>query len=130
MGNCPVADCTRTQQLDGTQHHCQKLVTGATDCKTCANRELSHTGSPHWSEHMSISAVALTSETVIDRAWKQLRDEFADVFPDQLPPGLPPSREVDHKIELLPGSSPPSRPTYRLSAAELAELKKQIKAYK
>jgi hypothetical protein len=51
---------------------------------------------------------------------------YKDVFPDALPEGLPPSREVDHRIELIPGSSPPSRPTIRLSATELAELKKQL----
>lgn len=51
---------------------------------------------------------------------------YADVFPDNLPAGLPPSREVDHRIELIPGSTPPSRPTIRLSATELAELKKQL----
>ena len=51
---------------------------------------------------------------------------YADVFPDDLPPGLPPSREIDHRIELVPGATPPSRPTYRLSAAELTELKKQL----
>jgi hypothetical protein len=51
---------------------------------------------------------------------------YQDVFPSALPDGLPPSREVDHRIELIPGSSPPSRPTIRLSATELAELKKQL----
>ena len=50
---------------------------------------------------------------------------FKDVFPEDLPPGLPPSREVDFRIELTPGSTPPSRPTFRLSTPELAELKKQ-----
>jgi hypothetical protein len=48
------------------------------------------------------------------------------VFPDDLPAGLPPSREVDHKIELVPGATPQSRPTFRLSAFELAEMKKQL----
>ena len=51
---------------------------------------------------------------------------FRDVFPDQLPPGLPPSREVDHKIELVANSSPPSRPTFRMSESELVELKSQL----
>ena len=51
---------------------------------------------------------------------------FRDVFPDDLPPGLPPSREVDHKIELIAGAQPPSRPTFRMSARELEELKQQL----
>ena len=51
---------------------------------------------------------------------------YRDVFPETLPAGLPPSREVDHKIELVPGSSPPSRGLIRLSASELVELKKQL----
>ena len=41
---------------------------------------------------------------------------FRDVFPADLPNGLPPSRDVDHRIELVPGAVPPSRPTYRLSS--------------
>jgi hypothetical protein len=52
--------------------------------------------------------------------------KYRDVFPEALPEGLPPSREVDFGIELLPGSSPPSRPTFRQSASELDELKTQL----
>jgi len=62
----------------------------------------------------------------LDRIRKQVVDEYRDAFPDELPAGLPPSREVDHRIELVPNSQPPSRPTYRMSATELAELKKQL----
>lgn len=43
---------------------------------------------------------------------------FGDVFPDDLPDGLPPSREVDHPIEVIPGSKPVSKPAYRLSHSE------------
>jgi hypothetical protein len=57
---------------------------------------------------------------------KQMINKYHDVFPDELPPGLPPQREIDHKIELIPNSSPPSRPTYRMSSVELIELKKQL----
>jgi hypothetical protein len=57
---------------------------------------------------------------------KHLVEEFADVFPEDLPQKLPPRREVDHRIELEPGAVPPSRPTYRMSPAELDELKKQL----
>lgn len=62
----------------------------------------------------------------LQSARSSVMTSFKDVFPDELPPGLPPSREVDHRIELVPGAVPPSRPTYRLSATELAELKKQL----
>jgi hypothetical protein len=57
---------------------------------------------------------------------KQLLEEYQDVFPDELPKELPPSRSVDHKIEIVPGSKPPSRPTYKLSLSEMEELKRQL----
>ena len=55
-----------------------------------------------------------------------LLHEYADVFPSDLPTGLPPRRDIDHKIEVLPGSEPPSRATYKMSPKELDELKKII----
>ena len=52
--------------------------------------------------------------------------DFADVFPEKLPPGLPPKRGVDHRIELVENSQPPVNRTYKMSPAELDELKKQL----
>lgn len=52
--------------------------------------------------------------------------EFKDVFASELPNGLPPARAIDFEIELEPGHKPPSRPTYRLSSEELAELKSTL----
>lgn len=57
---------------------------------------------------------------------QELLEKYKDVFPDELPRCLPPSRSIDHKIELVPGSVPPSRPTYQLSLSEMDELKKQL----
>ena len=37
------------------------------------------------------------------------------------------SREVDHKIELVPNAQPPARAPYRMSPPELEELRKQLK---
>jgi hypothetical protein len=51
--------------------------------------------------------------------------EFLDVFSDDLP-GLPPDREVEFKIELIPGTAPISRRSYRMPPNELAELKIQL----
>ena len=80
---------------------------------------LSHSINSVTSAHSIESAsLAAASSAVIG--------EYRDVFPDALPIGLPPSREIDHRIELIPGSTPPSRPTYRQSASELAELKSQL----
>jgi len=42
------------------------------------------------------------------------------------PTGLPPSRAADHRIELIPASTPPSRSPYRLSQPELEELRRQL----
>jgi len=51
--------------------------------------------------------------------------EFPDVFPNDLH-GLPPDRDVEFKIELLPGTAPISRRPYRMPPNELAELKTQL----
>lgn len=57
---------------------------------------------------------------------QRVLSEYPDVFPPDLPKRVPPDREVDHRIELVPGSTPPCRPTYRMSPAELDELKRQL----
>jgi hypothetical protein len=51
--------------------------------------------------------------------------EFPDIFPDDLP-GLPLDRDVEFKIELLPGTTPISRRPYRMPPSELAKLKVQL----
>lgn len=57
---------------------------------------------------------------------KEIVEEFKDLFPEDLPRRLPPKREVDHKIELIPGQTPPSRAPYRMSPKEMKELKLQL----
>jgi hypothetical protein len=51
--------------------------------------------------------------------------DFSDVFPEELP-GMPPDTEVEFVIDLLPGTAPISKWTYRMSVEELKELKKQL----
>ena len=74
----------------------------------------------------SVSSATSLESASLAAASTDVIAEYHDVFPDALPHGLPPSRDVDHRIELVPGSIPPSRPTYRQSASELAELKSQL----
>ena len=57
---------------------------------------------------------------------QNLLDKYSDCFPDELPSDLPPKRLVNHEIDLEPGSSPPSRPAFRLSRPELDELQRQL----
>jgi deoxyuridine 5'-triphosphate nucleotidohydrolase len=55
-----------------------------------------------------------------------LLQEFHDVFPEELPPGLPPKRDIDHRIQLEAGSTPPWRPIYRMSPLELDAMRKEL----
>ncbi|XP_073279560.1 uncharacterized protein [Primulina huaijiensis] len=51
--------------------------------------------------------------------------DFPDVFPNEIP-GFPPQKEIDLSIELMPGTNPISRASYRLAPTELKELKEQL----
>ncbi|GJU96125.1 putative reverse transcriptase domain-containing protein [Tanacetum coccineum] len=52
--------------------------------------------------------------------------DFPVVFPDDLS-GLPPIREIEFRIELIPGATPVARSPYRLAPSELEELLGQLK---
>ncbi|GBG60334.1 hypothetical protein CBR_g4290 [Chara braunii] len=54
---------------------------------------------------------------------QQVVDQYADLM--QEPFGLP-NRPTKHHIELLPGAVPPTGRIYRMSLAELEELRKQL----
>jgi hypothetical protein len=58
----------------------------------------------------------------LDTLRESMFKEYTDVFPDSLPDGLPPSRAIDHKIELKPGSAPPTRANIRYSRADDAGI--------
>ena len=57
-----------------------------------------------------------------------LLNVYLDVLPQELPHSLPQKRAINHDIELVPGSSPPSQTPYRLAKPLMAELQKQITA--
>ncbi|GKB94509.1 hypothetical protein Tco_0980646, partial [Tanacetum coccineum] len=44
-----------------------------------------------------------------------------EVFPKELP-GLPPPRQVEFRIDLIPGAAPVARAPYRLAPSEMKEL--------
>nr|GFA62624.1 reverse transcriptase domain-containing protein [Tanacetum cinerariifolium] len=51
---------------------------------------------------------------------------FPEVFPEDLP-GLPPPRQVEFRIDLIPGATPVARAPYTLAPSELKELAEQVK---
>jgi hypothetical protein len=67
--------------------------------------------------------LSMENQSVIDRL--SVVNEFPEVFPDEIP-DVPPEREVEFSIDLVPGTKPVSMAPYRMSASELAELKKQL----
>ncbi|GJR99664.1 putative reverse transcriptase domain-containing protein [Tanacetum coccineum] len=51
--------------------------------------------------------------------------EFPDVFPEDLP-GIPPTRQVEFRIDLVPGATPIARAPYRLAPSKMKELAEQL----
>ncbi|KAI3825909.1 hypothetical protein L1987_07638 [Smallanthus sonchifolius] len=51
--------------------------------------------------------------------------DFPEVFPDDLP-GLPPVRQVEFRIDLIPGANPVAKAPYRLAPSEMQELASQL----
>nr|GEU84786.1 putative reverse transcriptase domain-containing protein [Tanacetum cinerariifolium] len=61
---------------------------------------------------------------------KRLKDlpvvqDFPEVFPKDLP-GIPPTRQVEFRIDLIPGDAPVARAPYRLAPSEMKELAEQL----
>ena len=51
----------------------------------------------------------------------QVVKEFIDVFPEDLP-GIPPERQVEFRIDLVPGAALVAKAPYRLAPSEMKEL--------
>ncbi|MCO5571025.1 hypothetical protein L7F22_024756 [Adiantum nelumboides] len=57
-------------------------------------------------------------------------NRFQDVFIDDIPREVPPKRgDDDHAIELIPGSSPPNKPPYRVLQAQQEEIMRQVNEF-
>ncbi|WVZ63695.1 hypothetical protein U9M48_013308 [Paspalum notatum var. saurae] len=70
--------------------------------------------------------VATVNATELDEIKKiPVVCDFPDVFPEELP-GLPPDRDVEFRIDLIPGTAPVSKRPYGMAPDELKELKIQL----
>ena len=84
---------------------------------------------PSIADSMKQSAVTMNDDKTQTQYPKEVQvilDDYANVFPRELPARLPPQRDLDHRIELVPGAEPPHRAPYRMSPKGLDELKKQL----
>ncbi|GKC08451.1 hypothetical protein Tco_1000061, partial [Tanacetum coccineum] len=52
--------------------------------------------------------------------------DFTEVFPEDLL-GLPSQRQVEFRIDLVPGAMPVTKSPYRLASSEMPELSEQIR---
>nr|ABA93974.2 retrotransposon protein, putative, Ty3-gypsy subclass [Oryza sativa Japonica Group] len=69
-------------------------------------------------------------EVAVEKTTKKLEDipivrEYREVFPDDLTT-MPPKRDIEFRIDLVPGTAPIHKRPYRMGANELAEVKKQV----
>nr|GEX83968.1 putative reverse transcriptase domain-containing protein [Tanacetum cinerariifolium] len=63
---------------------------------------------------------------LVPQFMKPLIKKYADVMPKELPLGLPHIRDIQHHIDLISGSSLPSKLAYRMSPKEHEELQWQV----
>lgn len=56
-----------------------------------------------------------------------LLERYRDVFPADLPPHLPPEREINMRIPIKPGNSPPAQAPYRVHEDAKATIEETLK---
>ncbi|CAL5349722.1 unnamed protein product [Camellia sinensis] len=73
-----------------------------------------------------VSDLAAESVSELPTEVAKLLSHFSDVAPKELPDELPPMRNVQHAIDLIPGSQLPNLPAYRMNPREHTKLKRQV----
>ncbi|KAJ0588184.1 putative nucleotidyltransferase, Ribonuclease H [Helianthus annuus] len=82
------------------------------------------------SKYLKNGFVIYIAQVTVDDPKPKIEDipiisKYPDVFPDELP-GLPPERQVEFRIDILPGVAPIARAPYRLAPTEMKELRTQL----
>ncbi|MCO5553322.1 hypothetical protein L7F22_006843 [Adiantum nelumboides] len=68
-----------------------------------------------------------TNISTLDKERQDFLHSHIDCFSEGLPGELPPVRPEDHTIDLIPESTPPNRPPYRVSRTQNEEIMNQVK---
>ena len=55
---------------------------------------------------------------------KNLLDDFIDMVPNELPSELPPLKDIQHAIDLVPGSQLPNLLHYRMNPKKIERSRK------
>ncbi|MCO5601871.1 hypothetical protein L7F22_055997 [Adiantum nelumboides] len=75
----------------------------------------------------SSNDVSSNGSLKVDNDLHSFLNEHVELFIDDIPSELPPKRgDDDHRIDLIPGSSPPNKPLYRVSQAQQEEIMSQV----
>jgi len=53
---------------------------------------------------------------------RTLIENFCHLFLEQIPTNLPPNRDIQHHINLVPGSILPNKPAYRMNPKDTMEI--------
>ncbi|GJT72049.1 putative reverse transcriptase domain-containing protein [Tanacetum coccineum] len=113
----------------------EMLIIRGDDCDNGSKSKLSIISCTNTQKYMQkgcqVYLAQVTTKKAEDKSEeKRLEDvpivrEFPKVFPEDLP-RLPPARQVEFKIDLVPGAAPIARSSYRLAPAEMQELSTQL----
>lgn len=93
----------------------------------CANRKVTLTNNKGQAVYFFASSPRSHGVTLNQVALQEIpivRD-YPDVFPEDLP-GIPPERDMEFRIDLVPGTTPIYKRPNRMAANELAEVKRQV----
>nr|CAH66015.1 OSIGBa0093M15.5 [Oryza sativa] len=93
----------------------------------CANRKVTLTNSNGETVSFFASSPKSHGVTLNQVALQEIPivQDYPDVFLEDLP-GMPPKRDIEFRIDLVPGTNPIHKRPYRMAANELAEVKKQV----
>jgi hypothetical protein len=69
------------------------------------------------------------TDSLVPKELAAILEKFQDIMPNEMPHQLPPMRDVQHAIDLIPGSSLPNLPYYRMSLRRMRSSTDKSNSY-